>query len=167
MTKTKYKTGAEYMASGLKRHPFIITGATLLTIFTTFLITVPSVIVGEAIDVLKNYGFGPQFINLFYLLIGIAAIYFVLYFIVGYSWAVVVLSWERDARQEFFEVLQDKSMAFHDQVDSKRLLSVAMQDIQWIRFSLNPGLRNLITGISSFFLTGFFFFMILRIFSPG
>lgn len=163
--KPKYKSGSEYMLGGLKKHPFVIIGAALLTIFTTLLITIPSVLVGEAINVLETVGFGQKFINLSLLIVGLAALYFVLYFILGYSWAVVVLKWERDARQEFFEVLQDKSMAFHDQVDSKKLLSVAMQDIQWIRFSLNPGLRNLITGVSSFFLTGFFFFMIDRNFT--
>ena len=41
-------------------------------------------------------------------------------FVVGYIWAVVTLSWERDARQDFFEDLQDYSMTFHDEVDSKR-----------------------------------------------
>ncbi|RLI52796.1 MAG: hypothetical protein DRO87_12615, partial [Candidatus Thorarchaeota archaeon] len=43
---------------------------------------------------------------------------------------------------------------------SKRLLSVAMQDISWVRSSLNPALRNLIGGLVSFFLTAFFLIQI-------
>ncbi|MFW9816305.1 MAG: ABC transporter ATP-binding protein, partial [Candidatus Thorarchaeota archaeon] len=38
-------------------------------------------------------------------------------------------------------------------VDSKRLLSVAMQDISWVRFSLNPALRNLAGSFISFGIT--------------
>ena len=60
---------------------------------------------------------------------------------------------ERDARQDFFEALQDYSMTFHDEVDSKRLLSVAMQDISWVRFSLNPAIRNLAGGFISLGIT--------------
>jgi ATP-binding cassette subfamily B protein len=76
-----------------------------------------------------------------------------MYFVVGYVWAVVTLRWERDARQEFFEVIQEHSMTFHDQVDSKRMLSVAMQDINWVRLSLNPALRNIAGGLMSFIIT--------------
>ena len=47
-------------------------------------------------------------------------------------------------------------MTFHDEVDSKRLLSVAMQDISWIRMSLNPAMRNIIGGLTSFVITAIF-----------
>ncbi|MHA1927165.1 MAG: ABC transporter ATP-binding protein, partial [Candidatus Thorarchaeota archaeon] len=70
-------------------------------------------------------------------------------------WAVVTLRWERDSRQEFFESLQENSMTFHDQVDSKKLLSVAMQDISWVRWSLNPALRNVVGSMLSLVITGY------------
>lgn len=95
----------------------------------------------------------PQFIFYVWLIIGLGLLYMGLYFIVGYVWAIVTLRWERDARQDFFEALQDYSMTFHDEVDSKRLLSVAMQDISWVRFSLNPALRNLAGSFISFGIT--------------
>ncbi|MBE0526983.1 MAG: ABC transporter ATP-binding protein, partial [Candidatus Thorarchaeota archaeon] len=45
------------------------------------------------------------------------------------------------------------SMAFHDQVDSKKILSISMQDINWIRMSLNPGLRMIIGSFSAYGIT--------------
>ncbi|MFX1491718.1 MAG: ABC transporter ATP-binding protein, partial [Promethearchaeota archaeon] len=63
-------------------------------------------------------------------------------------------------RQEFFELVQENSMTFHDQIDSKLLLAVAMQDVRWVRFSLNPALRNIITAIGTLIISAFFLFVI-------
>jgi len=154
-----------YMLGGLRKNPGAIAFALLLTLVSTLLVTVPSVIVGMAVDELAASGLSGQFTFLVWLIVGLGLIYMGLYFVVGYVWAVVTLRWERDARQEFFEELQDYSMTFHDVVDSKRLLSVAMQDIGWVRMSLNPALRNLIGSLISFALTGMFLLLIDQ--TPG
>ncbi|MHA2040536.1 MAG: ABC transporter ATP-binding protein [Candidatus Thorarchaeota archaeon] len=146
-----------YMLGGLTRHPGAITFALILTVISTLLVTIPSVIIGIAIDELELSGLSAQFTFLVWL---IGLVYMAMYFIVGYVWAVVTLRWERDSRQEFFEELQDFSMTFHDEVDSKRLLSVAMQDISWVRFSLNPALRNLTGSLISFGITGIFLVLV-------
>ncbi|MHA1575762.1 MAG: ABC transporter ATP-binding protein, partial [Candidatus Thorarchaeota archaeon] len=143
-----------YMLGGLIRHPLQITFASILTTISIFLVTIPSVIVGLAVDELEMSGIGPQFTFLVWLIVGLGLLYMGMYFLVGYIWAIVTLQWERDARQDFFESLQDYSMTFHDEVDSKRLLSVAMQDISWVRFSLNPALRNILGGIVQIMITG-------------
>ena len=156
----KHKSPARYMLGGLIKHPLSIGFATLLTVVSTLLTTLPSLIVGSAIDQLaidqSSHVLSPLFMYYVGLIAALAAIYMGLYFVVGYVWAVVTLQWERDSRQQFFEALQDYSMTFHDQVDSKRLLSVAMQDINWVRMSLNPALRNIIGGLASFLITGIF-----------
>lgn len=148
------------MLSGLMKNKGITFGAIILTIISTFLVTIPSVFIGSAVnELLQADGITPEltlsplFMFYVYLIIVFAVVYLVLYFVIGYVWAIVTLRWERDARQDFFEALQDYSMTFHDEVDSKKLLSVAMQDISWVRFSLNPALRNLIGGLVSFFIT--------------
>jgi len=133
--------------------------ALLLTVISTLLVTIPSVIIGMAVDELvladgsPALSLSPLFVTYVWIIIGLGLLYMGLYFIVGYVWAIVTLRWERDARQDFFEALQDYSMTFHDEVDSKRLLSVAMQDISWVRFSLNPALRNLAGSFISFGIT--------------
>ncbi|MHA2027620.1 MAG: ABC transporter transmembrane domain-containing protein, partial [Candidatus Thorarchaeota archaeon] len=152
--KIKTKSPARYMLGGLIRHPISIILATILTVVSILLVTIPTVILGWAVDELEVAGISAQFTFYVWLIVGLGLIYMAMYFVVGYIWAVVTLSWERDARQDFFEDLQDYSMTFHDEVDSKRLLSVAMQDISWVRFSLNPALRNILGGIASIILTG-------------
>jgi len=158
--KTIRKSPARYMLSGLMRNKGITAFAMLLTIISTILVTIPSIFIGLATnELLQSDGITPaltistQFVFYVWLIIGFALAYMGLYFVVGYVWAIVTLRWERDARQDFFEALQDYSMTFHDEVDSKRLLSVAMQDISWVRFSLNPALRNLAGGFISFGIT--------------
>ncbi len=146
-------SAARYMFSGLVRHPFVMTAATASTIVTALLATYPSVIVGQAVDELVNAGMSQLFITYVTTIVILGLTYMALQFAVGYAWGRVTQSWERDARQAFFEALQDYSMTFHDQVDSKRLLSVAMQDINWVRMALNPALRNLTFSLSSFAIT--------------
>jgi ABC-type multidrug transport system fused ATPase/permease subunit len=144
------------MMGGLLKHPGSIAVATLFTVISTLLLVLPSIIIGLAIDELTVAGYTNQFTSYVWLIVGLTAVYMVLYFGVGYVWAIVALRWERDARQEFFESLQEFSMTFHDEVDSKRLLSVAMQDITWVRMSLNPAMRNIIGGLTSFVITAIF-----------
>ncbi len=144
------------MMGGLLKHPGSIAVATLFTVISTLLLVLPAIIIGLAIDELTVAGYTTQFTSYVWLIVGLTAVYMVLYFGVGYVWAIVALRWERDARQEFFESLQEFSMTFHDEVDSKRLLSVAMQDITWVRMSLNPAMRNIIGGLTSFVITAIF-----------
>ena len=153
---TKHKSATRYMMGGLLKHPGSIAVATLFTVISTLLLVLPAMIIGLAIDELTVAGYTNQFTSYVWLIVGLTAVYMVLYFGVGYVWAIVALRWERDARQEFFESLQEFSMTFHDEVDSKRLLSVAMQDITWVRMSLNPAMRNIIGGLTSFVITAIF-----------
>jgi len=156
---------ARYMFGGLIKHRGAITFAIILTIISTLLVTIPPVFVGMAIDELAIGGLSSQFMFLIWLIVAFGLIYMLLYFVVGYVWAIVTLRWERDARQSFFEALQEYSMTFHDEVDSKRLLSVAMQDIGWVRMSLNPAMRNLLGSLTSFIITGIFLLLIDQ--TPG
>ncbi|MHA1963802.1 MAG: ABC transporter transmembrane domain-containing protein, partial [Candidatus Thorarchaeota archaeon] len=134
--KTITKSPARYMLSGLARNKGVTTFALILTVISTILVTIPAIIIGLAVnELLQADGItpvltlSPLFVFYVWLIIGLGLLYMGLYFIVGYVWAIVTLRWERDARQDFFEALQDYSMTFHDEVDSKRLLAVAMQDI--------------------------------------
>ena len=161
----KTKSPGRYMLGGLIRHPMSISFATILTVVSIFLVTVPMVIVGLAVDELELVGLSPQFMFFVWLIIGLGLIYMGMYFLVGYIWAIVTLQWERDARQDFFESLQNYSMTFHDEVDSKKLLSVAMQDISWVRFSLNPAFRNILGGFAQIAITGVFLSLIDQ--TPG
>ncbi|MCK4757174.1 MAG: ABC transporter ATP-binding protein [Thermoplasmata archaeon] len=138
----------------MRRYPGLTLFAVGLALFASLLTILSSWVLGDAVDELKfivdnGLELTPEFVGLCWLILAFALLLFVTYIVVGFAFAIMTLRWERDARQEFFEVIQNNSMTFHDQVDSKQMLAVAMQDIRWVRFSLNPALRNIIMAIGS------------------
>jgi ABC-type multidrug transport system fused ATPase/permease subunit len=152
----KYKSATRYQLAALRRYPGITVVAIALAFFASYLLTFPAIVIGNAINILEYEGFTQAFIMQVWIILGIAASLFVTILLVGYAFAVITLRWERDARQEFFELVQKNSMTFHDQVDSKQLLAVAMQDVRWVRFSLNPALRNIISAIGTLIIASIF-----------
>lgn len=161
MAKGQYKNALSYQLSALLRYPGVTVVAIGLAFLASLLQALPIIILGQAIDELAlTNQLTPRFMMLVFTILGLAVGLFATIFAVGYAFAIMVLRWERDARQEFFEVVSENSMTFHDQVDSKILLAVSMQDIRWIRFSLNPALRTIITVIGSFAITVVFLWII-------
>jgi len=154
-THDKYVSPSEYMMAGLKRQPVYTGIAILFTIASALLVAAPAIYFGLAIDELLISGLTSKFVQLCWAIVFIALICLIFKFVGGFMWTGVALRWERHARQEFFDVLQEHSMTFHDQVDRKRMLSVAMQDIKWVRLSLNPALSHLLSGFASFIITTF------------
>lgn len=161
MAKGQYKSALSYQLSALLRYPGVTVVAIGLALLASLLQALPIIILGQAIDELAlTNQLTPRFMMLVFTILGLAGGLFATIFAVGYAFAIMVLRWERDARQEFFEVVSENSMTFHDQVDSRMLLAVSMQDIRWIRFSLNPALRTIITTIGSFVITVVFLWII-------
>jgi len=148
------KTPWRYMLSGMTRNKAVASVGLLLSMISSLLTVFPSVFIGLAVTEIQTTAtLTAQFMTYVWLIVIFALIYMGLFFVGGWVWATLTLRWERDARQDFFEALQVYSMTFHDEFDSKRLLAVAMQDISWVRFSLNPAMRNIATGLASFFVT--------------
>jgi len=164
--ETIRKTPWRYMLSGMTRNKAVATAGLLLTMISTLLTVFPSVFIGLAVtEIQESHAITALFMTYVWLIVIFALVYMGLFFVGGYIWAILTLRWERDARQDFFEALQVYSMTFHDEFDSKRLLAVAMQDISWVRFSLNPAMRNIASGLASFFVTAFL--LIQMDFLPG
>ncbi|TFH06607.1 MAG: ABC transporter ATP-binding protein [Candidatus Thorarchaeota archaeon] len=152
--ETIQKTPWRYMISGMTRNKVVATVGLSLTMISSILTVFPSVFIGLAVtEIQTTAALTAQFMNYVWLIVIFALLYMGIFFLGGWAWATLTLRWERDARQDFFEALQVYSMTFHDEFDSKRLLSVAMNDIQWVRFSLNPALRNIASGLASFAVT--------------
>jgi len=156
VAEVKYKSATGYQLAALRRYPGVTMVATALALFASYLLTLPAILIGNAINILETEGWGFAFIMQVWTILGIALTLFLTILLAGYAFAIITLRWERDARQEFFELIQDNSMTFHDQVDSNQLLAVAMQDVRWVRFSLNPALRNIISAIGTLIIASIF-----------
>jgi len=155
--QTIRKTPWRYMLSGMTRNRAVAATGLALSMISSLLTVYPSIFIGLAVtEIQDSQALTAQFMSYVWLIVIFALIYMGLFLVGGYVWATLTLRWERDARQDFFEALQVNSMTFHDEFDSKRLLAVAMQDIFFVRFSLNPALRNIAAGLASFFITGVF-----------
>ncbi|MCK4972385.1 MAG: ABC transporter ATP-binding protein, partial [Candidatus Heimdallarchaeota archaeon] len=60
---------------------------------------------------------------------------------------------QRDLRQEFYEIIQEHSMAFFDANDTGVILSMGMNEINQIRMAYHPSLRNLLGTVFTIVIT--------------
>jgi len=83
------------------------------------------------------------------LILGLGLISFLVNISVGILNENVANRTERDIRQEFYESVQSKSMAFHDTTKVGELMSQATFDVRIINATISPGLRMLTQAIVS------------------
>ncbi|MHA1740227.1 MAG: ABC transporter ATP-binding protein [Candidatus Heimdallarchaeota archaeon] len=155
----KYKSAAGWFWSGLIRYPGLMITSWIFMLITAVLAVIPGILLGLGIDILKTDGFGSVFIYIILGIVGAALLTWATSFISSYLWGLAGYRFERDIRQEFFDVVQEHSMAFHDQHDSGVLLSMGMNETNQIRFAYHPSLRHLINSFLSIILTTIYFFI--------
>ncbi len=155
----KYKSAAGWFWSGLIRYPGLMITSSLIMIINSLIAILPGILLGVGIDILGSIGFGKEFIWIILAIIGAALLNWLTTFLSAYSWGIAIYRLDRDLRQEFFDVVQNHSMAFHDEHDSGVLLSMAMNEINQIRFAFNPSIRHLFISTLSIILTTSYFFV--------
>ena len=159
----KYKSAIGWFWSGLVRYPGLMISSWFIMVINSFVAILPGILLGLGIDILDTNGFGMQFIWIIIAIIGAALITWGTSFLSSYFWGLASYRFDRDLRQEFFDVVQEHSMAFHDEHDSGVLLSMAMNEINQMRFAFNPSLRHLVNSSLSIILTTSYFFIRITI----
>lgn len=159
----KYKSAIGWFWSGLIRYPGLMVTSWFIMIINSLISILPGILLGLGIDVLGSTGFGKQFIWIILAIVGAALLAWGTSFLGSYFWGIAIYRYDRDLRQEFFDVVQEHSMAFHDEHDSGVLLSMAMNEINQMRFAFNPSLRHLINSLFSIILTTSYFFIRITI----
>ena len=159
----KYKSHQGWYWSGLIRYPGLMISSWILMIINAVITILPGILLGVAIDILRVQGYGQLFIILTISIVIAALVGWGLTFLSSYLWGLASYRFERDIRQEFFNVVQEHSMAFHDVNDSGVLLSMGMNETAQIRFSYNPSLRHLLNSFLSIILTCVYFFIRLSL----
>ncbi|MBN1329901.1 MAG: ABC transporter ATP-binding protein [Candidatus Heimdallarchaeota archaeon] len=155
----KYKSARQWFWSGLIRYPGLMITSSILILITALITVLPSVLLGLGIDFLATQGFGQKFIWIILAIVGLAFLIWGTTFLSSYLWGLAGYRFERDIRQEFFDVVQENSMAFHDVNDSGVLLSMGMNETNQIRFAYHPSMRHLINSILSIIMTNIYFFI--------
>ncbi|MFX1283337.1 MAG: ABC transporter ATP-binding protein [Promethearchaeota archaeon] len=158
----KYRSATHWYLSFLWRSPGLVLLSLGISLISVFLTLFPSILLGQAFSILQSEGFSQTFLLVCLGIIITALLSFGITFIANYSWTVAAFRFERDIRQEFFDIIQEHSMTFHDEIDSSTLLSMAMNEISQMRMGVNPSMRML----SSSFLSMIFITIIFLAFNP-
>ncbi|MHA2371077.1 MAG: ABC transporter ATP-binding protein [Candidatus Hodarchaeales archaeon] len=152
-SKRRYRSGKHIFFSFFWKNPLLILFSLVMNVFAALFALAPAILTGTAIDVLDNEGFHDEFIIICLLIIVAGILYFVTSFLANYSFGITAFAYERDIRQEYFDVIQSHSMTFHNEFNSSRLLSMGMTEISQMRHGLHPSMRILTQSLFSMALT--------------
>lgn len=160
VTERYSSAGRFFFRYWFSKNPFFYLIATVGICLTAYMQTWPNMLIGTAIDDLREAGLGSTFYTTVALVFLAAGVGWLFDITSAYLWTIATFRFERDIRQEFFEVIQNHSMSFHDVHDSGVLLSMGMNEVSQIRFAYNPGIRQLMRGTVSFLVTVYFIWRI-------
>lgn len=148
----RYRSGTSLFLSFFTRNTTVLTSAILLLIGNTVLNLIPSIVIGEAIDLLETEGYGQLFIQTAAIILVVAIVNYGLSSLANYIFAITSVAFERDIRQEYFDEIQGHSLRFHDENNSSKLLALGMNEIQMIRHGIMPSMRMIIQSFLSIIL---------------
>ncbi|MHA2091190.1 MAG: ABC transporter ATP-binding protein [Candidatus Kariarchaeaceae archaeon] len=150
--KTHYRSGTHLFMSFFWKNPILLTGAIFLIIINSILTLLPAFIIGESLDILESDGYGSKFIIFASIILVVAILNYIVSFTSNYVFAITSIAYERDIRQEYFDVIQDHSLTFHNENNSSKLLSLGMNEIRLIQHAIMPSLRMILQSLFSIIL---------------
>ncbi|MCG3259101.1 MAG: ABC transporter ATP-binding protein, partial [Candidatus Heimdallarchaeota archaeon] len=161
----KYKSANGWFWSAFSRYPIIYLIAFILLMCSAYLSIWTLSMIGVAIDKLiiginAGNAFSPEFTRAIGLMITFVLTSWIALSLNVYLWAIASYRVQRDMRQEFYEVIQNHSMAFFDEHDSGVILSMGMNEIDQIRMAIHPSLRMLLSSMATIVLTTIFLWQI-------
>ncbi len=161
--QTYYKSGTHLFLSFFTRTPVIIIGVLFLILINSMASLLPAIFIGRSLGILESDGWGTAFIQSSMVILIVAILNYILSVSSNYVLGITSFKYERDIRQEYFDVIQNHSLRFHNENNSSKLLSIGMNEIQLIRHAIMPGMRMLLQGLFSVVLTLFIISQIILI----
>ncbi len=153
----KYRSANHWFWSGFIRYPGLTIASLSIILINSVIGVLPGILLGLALDILVAGE--AYFVAVVGSIAGAALLGWLASSGSAYMWSVFSYRFERDIRQEFFDVVQNHSMAFHDEHDSGVLLSMGMNETNQIRFSYTPALRLLVNSILNIVIVCIYFFI--------
>ena len=115
--------------------------------------TLPAVFTSQALGELGTNGFSFAFLIYCLAIVLSSIVFLITSFLGGFTFFKAASAYERDIRQESFEIIQDHSLTFHDDSNSNQLLSKLTNEITQMRQGIFPSQRMILTSFFSFLLT--------------
>ncbi|OLS19800.1 MAG: putative multidrug export ATP-binding/permease protein [Candidatus Heimdallarchaeota archaeon LC_3] len=162
---THYRSSITMFFSIYRKSPITLILAIIFLLITTLSQTLPALITGQALGELEKNGFTDEFLYLSGLIVLLSLTFVVAGFIGNYTFFKAASAYERDIRQESFDIIQDHSLTFHDNENSSQLLSKLTNEITQMRAGIFPSQRMLIATGFAIVLTLFFLYQISPIYS--
>jgi ATP-binding cassette subfamily B protein len=162
---THYRSSITMFLSIYKKSPVTLFFAVIFLLITALGQTLPAVITGQALGELASNGFTERFLYFCGLIVIFSLMFVVAGFIGSYTFFKAAAGYERDIRQESFDIIQDHSLTFHDNENSSQLLSKLTNEITQMRAGIFPSQRMLITTFFAIILTLFFLYEISPLYS--
>jgi len=161
----RYKSANRWFWSAFRRYPIFYLVAFILIIASTYLSTWTLSLIGAAIDELMigitlGTPFTSEFNRTIVMMIGFVLTSWIALSFNVYLWAIASFRVQRDMRQEFYEVIQNHSMAFFDEHDSGVILSMGMNEINQMRMAIHPATRMLLSSLGTIIMTTVFLWQI-------
>ena len=151
--KRYYRNGTTLFFSVYKKSPLNLIFGIFCLFLTAIGQTVPAVLTSLALGNLSTYKtITNSFIIYCLLMILISIIFLITSFMGGFTFYKAASAFERDIRQEAFDIIQSHSLGFHDTSNSNQLLSKLINEIAQMRQGIFPSQRMIITSIFSFLL---------------
>ncbi|MFQ5978078.1 MAG: ABC transporter ATP-binding protein [Candidatus Heimdallarchaeota archaeon] len=155
-----YRSGRHLFLSFFWKNPVLILFSLVLNVFAALMALAPAILTGIGIDILLDEGFNDKFIFTCVLIIVAGLLFLVASWLANWSFGITAFRYERDVRQEFFDVIQSHSMTFHNEFNSSKLLSMGMTEISQLRMGIFPSMRILTQALFSMSLAVIFLMLV-------
>ncbi|MHA2363770.1 MAG: ABC transporter ATP-binding protein [Candidatus Hodarchaeales archaeon] len=163
--KRYYRSSRTLFFSFYKKRSVQLFFALIFLMITAAGQTLPAVLTARALTELGLNGYNDTFLLYCAFIIAVSIVFVISGFISNYIFFVASSAYERDIRQEFFDIIQSHSLTFHDENNSSKLLAMGMTEIQQMRMGIFPSQRMLITAFFSILLSLTFLYQISPIYA--
>lgn len=140
MSQSKYK----WIWSYFSKRPVSTIFVVLTSIIEPFLYMIPLFISADIVDTLVEGGSWNEILPSFRLLVILAAIQVFIFFASSFLNEILAHRATTDITYDLFEVLQEKSLTYHDDKDVGEIMARATNDTRAVNMGLSPGIRLLI-----------------------
>ena len=149
-TKKKYRSSRTLFFSIYRKSFFAMVFGIACLFITAVSQTLPAVFTSEALGELAKNGLTGQFLLFCFAIIFFGLLFLLTSFLGGFTFFKAASAYERDVRQEAFDVIQEHSLGFHDETNSNQLLSKLTNEITQMRQGIFPSQRMILTSFFSF-----------------
>ncbi|MHA1910207.1 MAG: ABC transporter ATP-binding protein [Candidatus Kariarchaeaceae archaeon] len=143
MHQSKYK----WIWSYFSKRPISTFFVVFTSIIEPFLYMIPLFISADIVDTLVNGGSWSEVSPSLQLLVILAAIQVIIFFTSSFLNEILAHRATTDITYDLFEVLQEKSLTYHDDKDVGEIMARATNDTRAVNMGLSPGIRLIIAWL--------------------